>query len=125
MSPAQPIQYQPILISPSGPDYPANACAIVGLIFGIISFVLCWFPIIGQILAIVGLILSIVGVSRRTPRAKGAAITGLILSIFGLIIGLGACFLGVGTYLNKAKQASVAIRDHNNSYLIQEEYFDD
>ena len=52
--------------------------AIVGMILGILSVILCWVPVIGLVLGIVALILSIKGLknSRIINKGKGLSVTG-------------------------------------------------
>lgn len=64
-----------------------NTCALLGLIFSIISLPFYFFiilDIIGAIFGTVGFILSFIGVFR-SPRGK--AIAGLVLSLIGPLIG--------------------------------------
>ena len=59
---------------------------IAGLVFGILSLVLCWVPFVGPILGIIGIVLSGVGIAKNWY--KGCAIGGLVTAIIGLIIGI-------------------------------------
>lgn len=57
-----------------------NVMALVGMILGILSFLLFWLNgWVGLFLAIGGLILSILG--RKQPEGKGMALAGMICSI--------------------------------------------
>jgi len=55
--------------------------AIAGLVMGILSVIFGWVPVLGWILVILGIIFSAIGIKQR----KGMGITGLVLSIIGLI----------------------------------------
>ncbi len=59
---------------------------IAGLVFGILSLILCWVPFVGPILGIIGIILSAVGMAKN--NYKGCGIGGLVTAIIGLIIGI-------------------------------------
>ena len=72
---------------------------VLGLIFGIISLITCWFgwvPSYGLSFSLTPVILGILGiifsVAGRSSAAKnntpaGVAIAGLVLSIIGMILG--------------------------------------
>jgi hypothetical protein len=68
---------------------PTNGVATASLVLGIVSIVtsLLFIP------AIVGMVLGIVGIGRArrlTPQVgRGKAITGIVLSVLGLLIGIG------------------------------------
>lgn len=49
----------------------------------IIAIVLCWIPILGQILWLLGVVFSAIGIFKKP---KGFAIAGLVISFIGLII---------------------------------------
>lgn len=59
---------------------------IAGLVFGILSLILCWVPFVGPILGIIGIVLSAVGMAKNSY--KGCGIGGLVTAIIGLIIGI-------------------------------------
>lgn len=62
-----------------------NGFAVAGLVLGIIALCLFWLPGINVILALLGMIFSVVGVVKRGVGGKGKAITGLVLSLIGLL----------------------------------------
>lgn len=80
---------------------PMNGIGLAGMIIGILSYIFCWVPVFNFILGLIGVILSGVGLSRKARfRLNGFAITGLVLSIIGLFIGLiymTAFFVVLGT----------------------------
>ena len=67
-----------------------NTSAIVGMILGIVSIVLCWIPLIGLVLAIVGLILGVKGLkkSKATNTGKGCAIAGISCGSVGIVFSI-------------------------------------
>lgn len=79
---------------PSGPvlppkddvddDEPFNVIGLIGFIGSLIGLITCWIPFGCFVTCLIGMVLSIIGLCR--PR-KGLATTGLIISIFNLIIG--------------------------------------
>jgi len=69
--------------------------AIAALVLGIISLIAWLFPICGLPIPILGLILGFIG--RRSPARRTIATIGIVLSILGLVLGLGFFVLGVYT----------------------------
>jgi Protein of unknown function (DUF2510) len=75
-----------------------NGIALAGMVCGIVSLVIGWVPFIGLlgiVAAIVGLSLSIPGLARakETGERRSFAITGIITSVIGLVVGaLGIVF---------------------------------
>ena len=65
-----------------------NGAATAGLVFGILTMVFCWVPVLHLITGLIGMITSIVGIAKRNGRGKAKAIVGLSLSIFGMAIGI-------------------------------------
>lgn len=65
--------------------YKSNGLGTAGFITSLLGLLLSWVPILGWILWIVGALLSLIGVFK-SPR--GLAITGLILSLITLGIGM-------------------------------------
>ncbi|MFI5606224.1 MmpS family transport accessory protein [Amycolatopsis sp. NPDC051903] len=74
------------------PPAPKNGLGTAGFVLGLIGLIFSFIPIIGLIawpLVILGIIFAAVGLGRiRKHRAtnKGLTITGLVLSVIGLII---------------------------------------
>jgi hypothetical protein len=64
----------------------SKGLAISALVVGIVTFVSAWIPFWGLLLALTGVGLGIAALVKRQP--KGYAITGLALSLFGLIVAL-------------------------------------
>src|SRR4051812_7524572 len=60
--------------------------AVVSLILGIISLIAWLFPLLGVPVAAGGLICGILG--RRSTR-RGMAVAGLVMSVIGLVLGVG------------------------------------
>ena len=68
-----------------------NGAAIAGMVCGILSIILWWFPVIGLVLAIVGTSVSgkaISNVNKGNASGKGMAIAGLVCGIVGLVFSL-------------------------------------
>lgn len=65
--------------------YKSNGLGTAGFITSLLGLLLSWVPILGWILWLVGALLSLIGVFK-SPR--GLAITGLILSLITLGIGM-------------------------------------
>lgn len=65
--------------------YKSNGLGTAGFITSLLGLLLSWVPILGWILWLVGALLSLIGVFKN-PR--GLAITGLILSLITLGIGM-------------------------------------
>ena len=80
----QPAYQQPIYQQPAAGG--SKALAITALILGICGLVFCWIPVFGLLIAVAGLIVGIFAL--KNPNGKGMGITGFVLSIFGIVIGL-------------------------------------
>lgn len=65
--------------------YKSNGLGTAGFISSLLGLLLSWVPVLGWILWLVGALLSLIGVFK-SPR--GLAITGLILSLITLGIGM-------------------------------------
>lgn len=65
--------------------YKSNGLGTAGFITSLLGLLLSWVPVLGWILWIVGALLSLIGVFKSP---KGLAITGLILSLITLGIGM-------------------------------------
>ena len=67
-----------------------NTEAIVSMILGILSVVLCWLPIVGLILAIIAIVLGVRGLKKanEVEKGKGFAIAGLSCGIVGLVLNI-------------------------------------
>ena len=96
---AQPVYVQPVVAVPAQPRK-SSGMAIAGLIMGIFTLIFCWVPFVSWILGLLGLIFSIIGIAKKNCGAKGAAITGLSLTILGAILGIALYGLVLGTSLN-------------------------
>lgn len=64
--------------------------AIVGMILGILSVILCWVPVIGLALGITALVLSVKGLknSRIINKGKGFSVTGVSCGSVGLVVNI-------------------------------------
>ncbi|SJN33316.1 hypothetical protein FM119_08355 [Mycetocola reblochoni REB411] len=71
---------------PSAPQGQGNGLAITALVLGILSVVLCWFPLLAAPLGIVALVLGIVALRKR--QAKGMSLTGIITGGVGVLISI-------------------------------------
>lgn len=72
-----------------------NNLGLAGFIMSIIAILLCWIPILGQILWLLGVVFSAIGIFKK-PR--GFAIAGLVISFIIfiiLIIFIGIAGIGV------------------------------
>ncbi len=85
--------YAPPPVGPPTPPAPKGAgLAIASMVLGIIALLLSWIPIINYlaaVLALIGLGLGIpalIRARRGTHGGKGLAITGLVTSIFALVL---------------------------------------
>lgn len=65
--------------------YKSNGLGTAGFITSLLGLLLSWVPVLGWILWLVGALLSLIGVFK-SPR--GLTITGLILSLITLGIGM-------------------------------------
>ncbi|MBA3539291.1 MAG: DUF4190 domain-containing protein [Deltaproteobacteria bacterium] len=67
-----------------------NGLAVAGMVLGIIALVLCWVPILSQILALLAIIFGAIGNGKanKVGKGKGMAMAGLILGIISLIAGI-------------------------------------
>ena len=72
------------------PAAQTNGLAVAGLVLGIASAALFFLWFVAIPCGIVGIVLSIIGLGRSKTRGKGMgmAMTGLILSVLGLLAAL-------------------------------------
>jgi len=91
------------------PEKRSNGIAAAGLVMGVLTMALCWFPGIPLITGLLGVIFSIAGIAKKDARSKGVAVTGLILSFAGLALSVFMLFAilipDVNKYLAKAEEA--------------------
>ena len=79
------------MVTEQNNNTPPNGAAIAGMVCGILSIILWWFPIIGLVLAIVGTSVSgkaISDVNKGKASGKGMAIAGLVCGIIGLVFSI-------------------------------------
>jgi hypothetical protein len=66
--------------------------AITALVFGIISFVFCWIPVINILLSLTALILGIISITRISKdsslEGKGLAIAAIVLGTISILLGM-------------------------------------
>ncbi|MEJ3404056.1 hypothetical protein WDJ51_04880 [Rathayibacter sp. YIM 133350] len=68
--------------------------AIVSVILGAVSVLLCWIlPIVWLIVGIVGVVLGFLSRSRE-PQARTLALVGIIVSFVGIALNIGSMILG-------------------------------
>jgi len=88
-------QSTPQIIAPTLPPgsygQQTNGMAMAGMIMGILSLTIGWICCFGTLFSILGLIFSCVGLSQinRNPSqysGRGMAITGIVLSVLGLVM---------------------------------------
>ncbi len=94
------------------PEYrvpqPRNGLGVAGFVLGLIGLLFSFLPIVGVVawpLVILGLIFSLIGYSRgRTGRAgnKGLALTGVVLSVLGLVV----CVVWASAFTKAASDVS-------------------
>lgn len=71
----------------------AQGLGVAGMVCGIVGLVFCWVPFFGFILSLLGCVMGGVQLSKikKSPESyggKGQAITGLVLGVVGLAIGI-------------------------------------
>ncbi|MEP6853451.1 MAG: hypothetical protein ABJA87_12465 [bacterium] len=66
---------------------PTNTAGVAAFISGLLGLVLCWFPLIGLLLAVLGVALGAVGIAqgRQSGHGTGLAVAGLILGSVAFI----------------------------------------
>lgn len=105
-----------------------NNPALVSMILGIISVVLCWVPLIGLALGIIAIVLAIKGfnVAKTSNKGRGFAIAGVSCGAVGIVLSIiytimwifmGAVFKwSVDTIDNELKNPSYNSTYINRSY---------
>lgn len=109
-APASPLVRPPLRSGPyapaTGPEPSSNPQATASLVLGIVSLVLSLL----FVPSIVGVILGIAGLarSRRTdpPTGRGAAITGIVLSVVGAVLGVLVAVVGSNALADLAETIS-------------------
>ena len=90
------------------PAKPSNGLGLTGFIVGLVGLLLSFIPLIGVVawpLVILGIIFSAIGISKAAKgRAtnKGLAITGLVLSVVGLVV----CILWAAVWKKAADEVN-------------------
>ena len=142
--PVQPMYQQPMYAAqPVGaaplsqaPVKSSNAPAVVGMIFGILAFILFWIPVFNIIttalFGLLGLIFSIVGLVKKNAKGKAMAVVGLVLTILATILTIGFYVL-LGTAIASDPELSqefeeifevddIAYTYDDSEYLITDGY---
>ena len=102
--------------------------AIVGMILGILSVILCWVPVIGLVLGIIALISSIKGLknSKIINKGKGLSVTGISCGSVGIVVNIIysimyiILFLFARTAVDEIKKYD---NDINNYYNETKSYY--
>lgn len=105
-----------------------DTSAIVGMILGILSVILCWVPVIGLALGITALVLSVKGLknSRIINKGKGFSVTGISCGSVGLVVNIIysimyiILFLFARTAVDEIKKYD---NDINNYYNETKSYY--
>ena len=76
----------------------SNGMAVAGFVLALIAVFFSWIPVLGWIIWLLGLIFSIIGIAtaKRKQSGLGLAITGLVLSLLGLIILIALLVFAAG-----------------------------
>ena len=90
-------ELSPVLPSAATPAPTTNSMAVAGLVFGLLGLMGGWLCCCGPLFNILGIVFSVVGLSqiKHNPSretGRDIAMTGLVLSILGLV---AASILGV------------------------------
>lgn len=96
-----------------------NNIALISMILGILSVVLCWIPIVGLVLGIIALVLSIKGLNQAkyTNKGKGFSIAGLSCGIVGIFLNLIYSFVWLLAFIAvKVTVNELNDLDYNPSY---------
>lgn len=102
-----------------------NTTAIVSMVLGIISVILCWVPIIGLALGIVSLVFATKGLkkSRIINKGKGFSIAGIscgsvgiALNVFYTIMWIFMGFIMKYTYDTIENEVDNNLYKYNSSY---------
>ncbi len=102
-----------------------NTTAIVSMVLGIISVILCWVPIIGLALGIVSLVFATKGLkkSRIINKGKGFSIAGIscgsvgiALNVFYTIMWIFMGFIMKYTYDTIENEIDNNLYKYNSSY---------
>ncbi len=110
---------------------------IAGMVFGIISIILCCF---GFLPGLLGLIFSIISLAKK-KQPKGCAVAGLITSIIGIILGLivgiillvviitsgifvGGIAAGLSKLSNEIQSGNIDVTEYLNAAEGWENYLD-
>ena len=89
------------------------ASLVLGILSVALNWILCWIPIVSQvicmILGIVAIVLGVIGM-KKFPDKKGMAIAGFILGIIGTVYGfiaLLACGIGAAAGLRALEDSGL------------------
>ena len=89
------------------------ASLVLGILSVALNWVLCWLPIVSQIicmvLGIIAIVLGVIGM-KKFPDKKGMAIAGFILGIIGTLYGLIAllaCGIGAAAGMRALEESGL------------------
>jgi len=71
----------------------SNGIGIAGFVLTVLALLLCWVPVLGQILWVLGFVFSFAGLFKKP---KGLAIAGFIISLIGLLVFIVLTFVFTG-----------------------------
>ena len=65
-----------------------NGMGVAGFVTGLLGLILFFFPVVGQILAVLGIVFGSIGIStgKRNGQSTGLAIAGLVLGIVSIAL---------------------------------------
>lgn len=102
-----------------------NTTAIVSMVLGIISVILCWVPIIGLVLGIVSLIFATKGLkkSRIINKGKGFSIAGISCGSVGIALNVFYTIMWIFMgFIMKYTYDTIDNEIDNNSYKYNSSY---
>ncbi len=71
----------------------SNGMGIAGFVLTVLALILCWIPVLAQIMWVLGFLFSFAGLFKK-PR--GLAISGFIISLIGLLVFIVLTFAFTG-----------------------------
>ena len=89
------------------------ASLVLGILSVALNWILCWLPIVSQIicmvLGIIAIVLGVIGM-KKFPDKKGMAIAGFVLGIIGTLYGLIAllaCGIGAAAGMRALEESGL------------------
>lgn len=102
-----------------------NTTAVVSMVLGIISVILCWVPIIGLVLGVVSLIFATKGLkkSRIINKGKGFSIAGISCGSVGIALNVFYTIMWIFMgFIMKYTYDTIDNEIDNNSYKYNSSY---